>query len=473
MSRIPLWIDLRHVPINKRLPYLHAVEEMAAERVLLAKGDPHADRPGLQVVTVDSRNQLRHAKKAVGRLVVVKDAKSQQKAAEAAGIVVVDAQDWAIIPLENLIAARRDRPGTLYALARTPEQAGLFAETLEVGVHGIVLMPASAQAIFDADGVLRARYRGPGPEPGAFAGLHGRLQALSVRDAVLAEAGVEVLAPDAALPAAAERRGPVLRRGGSSGLAAAAAAAGPTRTAAPKPTTAAAPAPASAAIAPQPAMAAARPAPATRQDGPPAPTRGQGLPLPAAAPAGAAAQEPLPFLIPATVDSVEDGGLADRVCVDTTSLFRDGEGLLVGSTSRGFVLVQAETAKNPYVEPRPFRVNAGAVHSYLFSPDGRTRYLSEVAAGQPVLAVHPDGVHRVVQVGRCKIERRPHLLVRWTSAAGPGMAVLQNAETVRLTTPQGEGLAVTDLKPGARILVHHETAARHFGMPVDEHLREV
>src|ERR1041385_5406952 len=151
-----------------------------------------------------------------------------------------------------------------------------------------------------------------------------------------------------------------------------------------------------------------------------------------------------------------------------TTLFRS-----VGSPARSFCLVHAETLESEYIRPRPFRVNAGAVHMYLFAPEGKTRYLSELAAGQPVLAVHADGIHRVLTVGRAKIERRPHTLVTWRTADGrTGNAVLQTAETIRLVGADGAPIAVTDLKAGATILVHCEEAARHTGLPVDAHLEE-
>ena len=393
MNRIPLWIDLRGVPLNKRLPYLHVLEEVACERVLLERGDPHVERPGLEAVTVDGRLDLKHGGKKVGRLVKVADAKGQEKAAKQEGIVVVDAEDWRIIPLENLVAARRDRPNTLFALARTPQQAGLFADTLETGVHGIVLAPESPQAIVEADQELRKRWRPPVPPP-----------------TVVVAAGI-----------------PVVGEGMSD----------------------------------RPQMT---------------PTADQGPSVSsvtsvdrASGPNGAAR----PFLEPATITAVNDGGMGDRVCLDTTSLFRDGEGFLVGSTARSFCLVHAETLKAEYIQPRPFRVNAGAVHMYLFAPEGKTSYLSELSAGQPVLAVHSDGIHRVLAVGRVKIERRPHTLVHWKTPDGRnGNAMLQTAETVRLVTPDGRAVAVTDLKPGLSILVHSEDAARHTGLPVDSRLEE-
>jgi 3-dehydroquinate synthase II len=38
--------------------------------------------------------------------------------------------------------------------------------------------------------------------------------------------------------------------------------------------------------------------------------------------------------------------------------------MLVGNSSAFTFLVNAETESNPYVAPRPFRINAGAVHAY-------------------------------------------------------------------------------------------------------------
>ena len=41
-ARIPLWVDLRHVPRNKRLGHFGAARAADAEAVLLAAGDGKA-----------------------------------------------------------------------------------------------------------------------------------------------------------------------------------------------------------------------------------------------------------------------------------------------------------------------------------------------------------------------------------------------------------------------------------------------
>ncbi|MEN6486950.1 MAG: 3-dehydroquinate synthase II, partial [Syntrophobacteraceae bacterium] len=174
----------------------------------------------------------------------------------------------------------------------------------------------------------------------------------------------------------------------------------------------------------------------------------------------------------AIIEAVRPVGIGDRVCVDTCTLMEEGEGLLVGNSSGFLVLVQAEAKVNPYVAPRPFRVNAGPVHAYTRVPGGGTRYLSELRAGDPVLVVRARGEAQPATVGRVKIERRPLLLIEARCGDIRGSIILQNAETIRLTAPDGEARSVVDLRPGDPVLAAIEPAGRHFGMKVDETIRE-
>lgn len=177
-------------------------------------------------------------------------------------------------------------------------------------------------------------------------------------------------------------------------------------------------------------------------------------------------------LIPLTITSVSPAGMGDRVCVDTCSLMTDGEGMLIGNTSSGFFLVHAETLENPYVAPRPFRVNAGAVHAYLKLSDGKTAYLADLKAGDRVLVSGPGGSSREATVGRVKIEQRPLLLIEADHQGSLVSVILQNAETIRLVQPGGGAVSVAMLKPGDVVLGTRDTAGRHFGMPVNETILE-
>ena len=174
----------------------------------------------------------------------------------------------------------------------------------------------------------------------------------------------------------------------------------------------------------------------------------------------------------ARVVAVKSLGMGDRVCVDTCSLLAQGQGLLVGNSSQALFLVHAENVDNPYVSQRPFRVNAGTVHAYAAVPGGRTRYLSELKAGDEVLAVHYHGGVERATIGRVKIEKRPLLLVTAEAGGRTIATVLQNAETVRLTAPDGSAVSVVDLKPGREILVALEEGGRHFGHKVEETIQE-
>jgi 3-dehydroquinate synthase II len=148
-----------------------------------------------------------------------------------------------------------------------------------------------------------------------------------------------------------------------------------------------------------------------------------------------------------------------------------GEGMLIGSQSSCLFLVQSESEDNGYVAPRPFRVNAGAVHAYIMVPDGKTRYLSELQAGDDILIVDSGGSAKAASIGRCKVEVRPMLMVMVEHNKKEYTTILQNAETVRLVTPSGS-VSVSDLKKGDEVLVHITEGGRHFGMAVDEKIKE-
>lgn len=177
-------------------------------------------------------------------------------------------------------------------------------------------------------------------------------------------------------------------------------------------------------------------------------------------------------LVPITVTRIVPLTVGDRVCVDTCSMLRVGEGMLVGSQSSCLFLIGSESMESEYVASRPFRVNAGAVHSYVLTADGRTKYLSELRGGDEVLAVDKDGSSRRVVVGRSKIERRPLLLVEAEEKGRRYSTILQNAETIRMVTPEGL-VSVSDLKSGQKILARLEQGGRHFGHSINETIMEI
>ncbi len=175
----------------------------------------------------------------------------------------------------------------------------------------------------------------------------------------------------------------------------------------------------------------------------------------------------------AVVKGVKLVGEGSRVCVDTIETLNPSEGMLVGSFSSFLFLVHAEVYSSKFTSPRPFRVNAGAVHSYILVDEEKTKYLSEIKSGDKVLISDSAGNARITFVGRSKLERRPMVLIMAESEGRFGTVILQYAETVLLVGEKGEPISVTEIKEGDKILAMvSEPAGRHFGLKVEEEIKE-
>jgi 3-dehydroquinate synthase II len=177
-------------------------------------------------------------------------------------------------------------------------------------------------------------------------------------------------------------------------------------------------------------------------------------------------------LLKARIRRIDPLGTGDRVCVDTCSSMTLGEGMLIGNSGQALFLVHSESVENPFVNTRPFRVNAGPVHAYIRFANGETKYLSEVQSGDQVLVVNFEGASYPAVVGRAKVEKRPLVLVEAEEKGEIFSVILQNAETIRLTAPSGQAVSLVDLKEGDEVLVAREKAGRHFGVKIEETIVE-
>lgn len=174
-------------------------------------------------------------------------------------------------------------------------------------------------------------------------------------------------------------------------------------------------------------------------------------------------------LVELKVTNISHVGMGQRACIDTCSYLREDEGMLIGSHSKGMILCVSETHPLPYMPTRPFRVNAGAIHSYTMSKDGHTNYLSDLKSGSKVLAIDVKGQTRLVTVGRVKIESRPLLQIDAVSADGRTVnLILQDDWHVRVLGPGGIVYNSTHLVPGDILLGYLPTQDRHVGYPINE-----
>jgi len=172
----------------------------------------------------------------------------------------------------------------------------------------------------------------------------------------------------------------------------------------------------------------------------------------------------------ADVEKVSEAGVGLRACIDACDTMGPGEGMLIGSFSSLLTLVEAEVAESGFTKPRPFRVNAGAISQYVLGAGGLTPYLSDLRSGDSVLAVSRSGEARPLTVCRMKVEKRPLKIIEARLNNVRGKAFLQDAETIRVVTPEGSK-SVRDLKPGDKIIVYApRKTGRHFGTPVEGEL---
>jgi 3-dehydroquinate synthase II/3-amino-4-hydroxybenzoic acid synthase len=177
-------------------------------------------------------------------------------------------------------------------------------------------------------------------------------------------------------------------------------------------------------------------------------------------------------LVKAKVVNVQHIGMGYRACIDTTDIMKTNEGMIVGSTANGGLVLSSETHFLPYMDLRPFRVNAGAVHSYIWAPGDKTAYITELEGGKKVLVVDTDGNTREVTVGRVKTEIRPLLKVEAEVNGIRVNAMVQDDWHIRIFGGEGQPLNASQIKEGDELLVYLSPGARHVGIKIDELLQE-
>lgn len=177
-------------------------------------------------------------------------------------------------------------------------------------------------------------------------------------------------------------------------------------------------------------------------------------------------------LVNMQVTRVQHIGRGSRVCIDTTSILGKNEGMIIGSTSEGGLLVSSETHYLPYMNSRPFRVNAGALHSYVWSINDTTEYLSDLKAGSAILTVDTNGNTREVHVGRIKIEERPMLLIEAKYDQTTINTIVQDDWHIRIFGKNGKIVNASEIVPGDELLGYVCEGGRHVGIKIDEKIQE-
>lgn len=177
-------------------------------------------------------------------------------------------------------------------------------------------------------------------------------------------------------------------------------------------------------------------------------------------------------VVKATVTKVEHLNAGERACIDTTSLLTKEEAMIIGSTSSGGVMVCSETHYLPYMNTRPFRVNAGAVHSYVWCPNDTTEYITDLRVGNQVTVIDLQGNCRAVNVGRMKIEVRPLLLIECEYEGTVINTIVQDDWHIRIFDGDGNPKSATTFQPGDKIMAYVCEPGRHMGVKIMETITE-
>ncbi|WP_273325326.1 3-dehydroquinate synthase II [Vallitalea guaymasensis] len=177
-------------------------------------------------------------------------------------------------------------------------------------------------------------------------------------------------------------------------------------------------------------------------------------------------------LVECEVVEIKHLELGERACLDSTSIMSKTEGMIVGCTSSGGLLICSEVHYLPYMNTRPFRVNAGTISSYVWGPNNIVEYISDLEAGSKLLAVDINGDSRTVNVARVKSEVRPLILIVTRYKDVEIKAIMQDDWHMRVFSPEGKAVNITDLKPGDKVMGHCSEPGRHVGIKISETIIE-
>ncbi|MCP3028566.1 3-dehydroquinate synthase II [Halobacillus sp. A5] len=166
------------------------------------------------------------------------------------------------------------------------------------------------------------------------------------------------------------------------------------------------------------------------------------------------------------VTRIEEIGEGMRVCLDLIDILQPSDGLYIGNTGHGYLKVLAENRESKDYPARPFRINCGAFHQYLYQ-NAKTYYLHELTPGEK-LTLGDEAADREIAVGRVKIEKRPFVRVECRCGEQTISATLQQSSSVYLLEENLGEVSILDLKEGQKVLGLLDKPGRHLGEQIDE-----
>src|SRR5207245_2089759 len=146
-----LWVGaLPHEDNEDVLSIVSAALESGFDEIVLAERDESLRELGRFSPIFLKGNIFFFDGVEIGRLATIRSAKDEttlRSLRSATKHIVIRTEDWKVIPLENLIAHFQGSETRLLVEVHDATEAKLVFETMEVGVHGILLVPSSLNEI--------------------------------------------------------------------------------------------------------------------------------------------------------------------------------------------------------------------------------------------------------------------------------------------------------------------------------------
>lgn len=179
-----IWIDAsksKSEPARKKI--ILAALESGFGHIVVSPSDKQSNRYGRFNMIVAKDDRFIQDDKEIARSVRISGKRDETRAAQLAGradAVVIEASDWRVIPLENLIVQFAKSDTKLLVRAETIEDAKLFLETMERGADGIVFRPSAPEDIARLSHLIAKR----SPKIALVDGKIRRIEHLSLGDRV-------------------------------------------------------------------------------------------------------------------------------------------------------------------------------------------------------------------------------------------------------------------------------------------------
>lgn len=146
-----IWIDASgHSKPEDRKKLILTALESGFGHIIVSPDDTQSNKYGRFHMIIADGDEFLLDGEAIGKSVLITSKMDEKRARDLAGkfeVVAIEATDWKVIPLENLIVHYAKSESKLFVRSDSVDESKLFLETMERGADGIIFMPTSTEEI--------------------------------------------------------------------------------------------------------------------------------------------------------------------------------------------------------------------------------------------------------------------------------------------------------------------------------------